>query len=400
MISLPFNTSDQTLSDLFTDNLGAYNNSNYRIFECTNGTDYSEITEMNKPLPPGESVWLITREPVELDIQNGESVRSDQEYTIELQQGWNMISTPFAFPINWGDLGSGLVLRHYDGSDWPFATIMEPFKGYAVKVSQDTVISISANEATLPKSLPKTIQPGIIDNWNIQIIAESGHLKDRFNYVGTINSAISGKDRYDYPEPPPIGEYISLYMVSPENNEYLSTDYRQPDSEGYIFNIELHANVNKQKIINLYPNNLPDRFDWMVVASETKVNFGKESIETSLNHNQYKLIVGTTDFLREKASDYLLVPKEFKLVQNYPNPFNPSTNIRYQLPKSSQVNIDIYNILGQKVISLLSEKQEPGYYQLEWDGLNQSNQFVSSGIYFLQLRTKNFNRTIKMILQR
>jgi flagellar hook assembly protein FlgD len=94
------------------------------------------------------------------------------------------------------------------------------------------------------------------------------------------------------------------------------------------------------------------------------------------------------------------VPKEFKLAQNYPNPFNPSTKIRYQVPISSEVNLSIYNILGQKIISLLSEKQDPGYYEIEWGGSNHANQLVSSGIYFVQLRTREFNHTIKMILQR
>jgi hypothetical protein len=400
MISIPFSTPDQNLSDLFLDNLGSYNNSNYRIFECTNGSDYSEIREMNKPLPPGKSVWLISREPVELDIYNGESVLTDHEFTIELQQGWNIISTPFAFPVSWVDLGTGLALRHYDGSDWPFATIMEPFKGYAVNVPQDTVISIPANEAVFAKSLPKPAHPEFADNWLIQISAESGDIKDQFNYVGTLNSATSGIDRFDHPEPPPIGNYISLYMVSPENDGHFSTDYREPDAEGYTFEIELWSNISGHKYIQMIPKNLPKSYDWLVIASETKVNLGKKPIRTSLNQVSYKLIVGTSDYIDENLEDYKTVPKVFKLAQNYPNPFNPSTMIIYQLPISSEVDLSIYNILGQKVITLVSDKQEAGYYKIEWKGLNQSNQLVSSGIYFLQLKTKHFIQTIKMILQR
>jgi len=109
MISLPFNTSDQTLGDLFEDNLGPYHNNNYRIFECINGSDYSELTEMNKSLPPGKSVWLITKEQTELDIQNGASIITDEDFEIELKQGWNMISTPFSFPVSWDGLGSGIA---------------------------------------------------------------------------------------------------------------------------------------------------------------------------------------------------------------------------------------------------------------------------------------------------
>jgi hypothetical protein len=311
-----------------------------------------------------------------------------------------MIATPFAFPVSWDNLGAGLALRHYDGSDWPFASYIEPYKGYAVKALQDTVVTLSANEVAIPKSLPKSISPNLADNWNIQISALSDHLNDQFNYVGVLNSAANGRDRYDYPEPPPIGDYLSLYLVSSENEEHLSTDYRSPGAEGYIFDIELRSNVNAQKNIQLSPKNLPESYDWMVVALETKVNLGKKPIQTSLNYISYKLIVGTSDFINESISEYQSVPKEYKLGQNYPNPFNPSTMITYQLPISNEVDLSVYNILGQKVTTLVSDKQEAGYYEIEWMGTNQSNQLVSSGIYFLHLKTKHFNQTIKMILQR
>jgi hypothetical protein len=400
MISIPFNTPGQTLSDLFADNLGPYDDSNYRIFECTSGADYSEIKDLNKALPPGKSVWLITREEVQLDIQNGESVLTDQEYTIELQQGWNMIATPFSFPVTWEGLGFGLALRHFDGSDWPFSIIMEPFEGYAVKALNDTVISITANESAIPKSLPKSVQPDISAHWNIQISAVSDHLKDRFNYVGVLKSAKHGFDRHDHPEPPPIGEYLSLYLVSSDNEEHFSTDYRQPDAEGYIFDIEMRSNVHGRKNIQMISKNLPENYDWRVINTITKVNHGKNPINSSLNHASYKLIVGTSDFINETTIDYESLPDIFELAQNYPNPFNPSTKVSYQLPVTTEVNLSIYNILGQKVSTLVSNMQEAGYYQLEWDGLNQLDQQVSSGIYFLHLQTKQFTKTIKMILQR
>ena len=222
---------------------------------------------MNNPLPPGESVWLITRESVELDIQNGESVLTDEEYTIELQEGWNMIATPFSFPVSWEGIESGLALRHFDGSDWPFVVVMEPFKGYAVKAS---------------KSLSSEM-PG---DWHIQISAVSGYLKDRFNYVGVLNSATDGIDHCDYPEPPPIGDYLSLYLVSSENEEHFSTDFRSPNAEGYIFNFEMQSNVKEQKNIQMNPKNLPENYDWMVLNTETKVNFGVRVILSKIFKTQ------------------------------------------------------------------------------------------------------------------
>jgi len=78
------------------------------------------------------------------------------------------------------------------------------------------------------------------------------------------------------------------------------------------------------------------------------------------------------------------VPKSPVLSQNYPNPFNPSTTIEYQLPATSHVDLSIYNLLGQKVSTLVTEKQNAGTYQVQWDATG-----LASGIYFYQLQTKS-----------
>ena len=83
--------------------------------------------------------------------------------------------------------------------------------------------------------------------------------------------------------------------------------------------------------------------------------------------------------------DQTQLPKEFGLRQNYPNPFNPATVIEYALPKASEVKIQIYNILGQRVRNLVDELQEPGYKMIHWDGKDGNGRDVSSGIYFYRI---------------
>jgi N-acetylneuraminic acid mutarotase len=90
------------------------------------------------------------------------------------------------------------------------------------------------------------------------------------------------------------------------------------------------------------------------------------------------------------------IPKKYTLLQNYPNPFNPITLISYQLAKTSEVELSIYNILGQKVATLVSEKQQAGQHQVQWDASG-----FASGVYFYQLRTNiGFIQTKKLILLR
>ncbi|HLG33018.1 MAG TPA: T9SS type A sorting domain-containing protein, partial [Ignavibacteriaceae bacterium] len=89
------------------------------------------------------------------------------------------------------------------------------------------------------------------------------------------------------------------------------------------------------------------------------------------------------------------LPLTFELFQNYPNPFNPTTTIKYDLPKSGNVELVIYDILGRKVKSLVNETKEAGRYEVKWDASNSA-----SGVYIYQLRTENFIDTKKMILIR
>jgi len=88
-----------------------------------------------------------------------------------------------------------------------------------------------------------------------------------------------------------------------------------------------------------------------------------------------------------------LSPDTYKLYQNYPNPFNPVTAIGYQLSALSQVELSIYNLLGQKVVNLVSEKQAAGYHQVEWDASG-----LSGGIYYYRLVAGDFQQVKKMIL--
>jgi hypothetical protein len=92
------------------------------------------------------------------------------------------------------------------------------------------------------------------------------------------------------------------------------------------------------------------------------------------------------------------LPKEFALFQNYPNPFNPQTNIEYALPKGSQVNLVVYNILGQKIRTLVDEFQNAGMKKVMWDGKDQRGNEIPSGIYFYKLKAENYSQTKKMVI--
>jgi hypothetical protein len=97
------------------------------------------------------------------------------------------------------------------------------------------------------------------------------------------------------------------------------------------------------------------------------------------------------------GNDYTQAPAEFNLFQNYPNPFNPVTQIRYTIPQLTNIQLKIYNILGQEVKTLMSSEQPAGAYRIEWDGTNSFGSRVASGIYVYKIVAGKFVQSKKMM---
>jgi hypothetical protein len=93
-------------------------------------------------------------------------------------------------------------------------------------------------------------------------------------------------------------------------------------------------------------------------------------------------------------------PAAYELSQNYPNPFNPETEIRFTLNSAQTVQLDIYNILGQKIRSLIDDRREAGTHTIRWDGRNSAGQTVGSGVYFYRINAGPFTQVRKMLLMR
>jgi len=99
----------------------------------------------------------------------------------------------------------------------------------------------------------------------------------------------------------------------------------------------------------------------------------------------------------EKILEQKQRPTEFEIFQNYPNPFNSKTVIRYSLPRDCHVEISLFNILGQKIKTLVNEYQTSGYKKTIWDGRNDQGKEVGSGIYFYRMKAASFSSTRKML---
>ncbi|KAA3601504.1 MAG: T9SS C-terminal target domain-containing protein [Calditrichaeota bacterium] len=125
---------------------------------------------------------------------------------------------------------------------------------------------------------------------------------------------------------------------------------------------------------------------WRVFVNDGEVE--------QLCQNFFKVVnvVLTTDS-EENAN----LPTEFALRQNYPNPFNPQTKIAFSIPESQFTSLEIFNILGQKVKTLISQDLTIGNYEAVWNGTDKNGKLVSNGVYFYKMKSGNFSETKKML---
>ena len=93
-----------------------------------------------------------------------------------------------------------------------------------------------------------------------------------------------------------------------------------------------------------------------------------------------------------------LTPFEFALHQNYPNPFNPETNIQFDVAENSDVNVSIFNIMGQKVATLVNGNMDAGIYHIKWNGLSDKGIALPSGMYFYKMKSLEYQSVKKLVL--
>ncbi|MEW6051724.1 MAG: T9SS type A sorting domain-containing protein [Candidatus Zixiibacteriota bacterium] len=108
----------------------------------------------------------------------------------------------------------------------------------------------------------------------------------------------------------------------------------------------------------------------------------------------------TTQIITDVEDDEYgdILPYRFELSQNYPNPFNPVTTIEYSLPERNHVVIEVYNVIGQKVRTLVNCEEPAGSYSVLWDGISSSGETVSTGVYFYRFQAGTHVETKKMLL--
>ncbi|RCK72832.1 MAG: hypothetical protein IGBAC_0324 [Ignavibacteriae bacterium] len=382
----------------------------WRIFSDNGNPDnFLEELSTSASLKTGQGYWFIKNG--NLTITDFEmrmpKLDSTATFTINLNPGWNIIANPFDKTITWAsilhsnNLQFSTILYAYDGS-YKSTLTLEPFRGYYFFNTNNLA------KLKIPYPFGWLGQQKVTEDivWQLQLIYETNGIIDSNNYLGVAKHTSFDIDNYDQHKPPMFKDQAYLYFEQKDiNSKYnkFATDFRPDLGEGQKWQFMI-TNPQKQ-ISRLIFNNieqLPNEYEiFLVNPNRTKpINLRQTNefiFDPTSDINKFELIVGTVSFIQRELQK--LIPEKFELSQNYPNPFNSTTTIHLKLPESGYVEMDIYNSIGQKIITLIQKQLEAGSYTYNWNGTDNNKNAVSSGIYFYRVKIDGIVKdTKKMII--
>jgi hypothetical protein len=444
MISIPFELNDKKPASVLEDDLGRYDNTQWRLLRYVNRAQNKEypVDGDFDDFEPGKGFWLITKDSKSLDAGAGRSVTTAKNYFITLPPGWSQIGNPFHFTVNWSEViktrsvGDSLVgyqgsLNELSGYDYTRKQLI-PGEGYFVynRDNNSTTIEIPPKAATSTSTLQKTNAPRFqSDEWALQITAVcDGHI-DKDNYIGAFHDADDAWDHHDFPEAPFFDQHVALYFPHPEWKKYpdlYTGDFRAVKPEGDYWDFVVRSEVAKSEVILRLADirNVPAVWEVILLdkTSRVAINFSEEKQYAFPSVNgktmrEFRIVVGKKGFVETNDLNLAGVPQAFVLEQNFPNPFNrataslpqnPETTIRFGFPTKSMVTIKIFDLTGREIAALLNHVELPaGRHQLVWDGRNEQGQAMVNGIYLYRLQAVDplkgavsFAKTLKLTLVR
>jgi len=455
MISIPLRFSDEftgTLEALLAEQseFGPYPPDpagQWRCFRRIIGqNEYVELSHPDHTADfrpqPGRGFWLICREDSKITTApiTGFSTPTDSSFSLVLNPGWNMVGHPFAFPVAWSEvLVDGQPPtpteieggpRFYDGSSYREAATLEPFAAYWIfnntSPGRDLILSIPPREVTTGLAATKNDREADEEIlWSFKITASCDAVYDSSNRLGVAASASAGWDRQDRHEPPPVPEH-SLCLYFPhtawENRKGNFTEDFRPvpgsDRDGHAWRFDVAKNFAVEGVgdeVTLtfgLEQSLPERSQVILVDNhlgrtsdlrETECYryfCGQRDFVGDETEARFQLLVGSEEYIATWMADQTDLPARMALLQNRPNPFNPTTVIGYELDRSCQVTIRIYDVSGSLVRTLVSEPHSPGRYESVWRGDDERGLRVSSGVYFYRLEAGDFVAMKKMAMVR
>jgi len=215
----------------------------------------------------------------------------------------------------------------------------------------------------------------------------------------TIGTDSLGSSQYDsgldtLAAPPGLTYYAYLNSNLSSPYTYLKSDIRSSSSDSLVWSIVI-TNANDDTTTITWDSSSFSVYDSLFLSDG--------SVSYNMNNNNSAQFVGnktlTISFIKiiTSVTNEKLLPERYSLFQNYPNPFNNSTTIKFNVPYASRILLDIYDLQGRKVRSLVNTDYGAGAFNIIWDGTNNHGVTVATGVYLMKLQGKDFIAARKIL---
>jgi hypothetical protein len=327
---------------------------------------YRNTYTVEDSLSVGSGYWVKYGEAATVTM-TGRNIPYD---TIHLNARWDLVVVagtainPYAITtVPAGILQTGFYT--YNGSSYVLATTLQPGKGYWVKASQPGIIVISSISKTAVAPIEKHDPfPETLNR--LSIIDAKGHRQELYYGIGPTQGA--SLEQYELPPPPPIGA---------SDVRFGSGRFLECVDRNIPATFPIVLQLLRYPLTICWKMRSDERNAWSLHANGLEKMLGADG-EVQLTVNARLEL----EYNRNTGN----YPKDFALKQNTPNPFNPATTIRYDLPTDATVKLEIFNVLGAKIATLVDGNCEAGYNEVEWNASNSA-----SGIFFYRLDAVDIN---------
>jgi hypothetical protein len=386
--------------------------------------DVTGDNRYNNPLPDTLIVNGLENEGT------GDQIDLNVTYTAEADTGWNLVGNPYGSAIDWEhpswvktNIDPSIYIWNPDTNQyltWNGSTgdipngVIAPLQGFWVKANSENPELILHQDAKtfggtfVGKSTQRAEEPKIsLQAYHTRSLQSTAHFI--FSESGSYN--LDPNDAYKLLPPPEVSSYLEVYSRTNKGQRLAINTI--PRRFGSVIEIPFEINaysegfpVTEDIWLNVSDfRDIPMEWDVSIMNHQTgeSIDLRKQNtIKVSMQHleqeadSSQKHMTGyqvvTLDpgshiqftLIIDPGADAGDLPDTFELKQNFPNPFNPSTTFRFNLPVESDVNIDIYDVLGRKVATLVDETLSAGSYERIWDASD-----LSSGVYIARMVTIN-----------
>ncbi|MBF0431259.1 MAG: DUF2341 domain-containing protein [Fibrobacteria bacterium] len=422
-ISVPMEVQKNKVYDLFSGAWGSADPERWRLYYYSR--EFREFNDDNL-IQPGRSYFLRTKgfdAILKLHAGSGVSLSVSTSYRIPAVSGWNMISNPFMYnlPLSSVRYPNGVAIQHiyaYLDGQWihnEHIPYLEPWKGYLVwnspLVNGDS-IWINPILGDSVSALGKRSQSSAMGK-TITISIENEKEKDGLLVLGfDFKESRDVQDARDCQKPSFLQKSTGIDMVVDwdRKNSWLS-DYRGMLGLGKSWQFKTYNKKGEHYRLHFTGHeNLPDSIG-VILFDKTRGTYQylkKSTVtieESSGKEELFNLMVGTREYLANNINDFISRYSVFELGKIAPNPFTISTTIAYAVPgnddgKSQIVSLDVFNIKGELVRTLVHGLSYPGRYTTSWDGHNPNGILLPSGAYYCRLRVGDKETGKKIIMLR